>query len=286
MTDPPDLKTFLAADQATVAAIAPRTVIYMPGGTRRAAALAGIRPESDDYVQWSRRQLIQAVEQLFQHGIQHVFTAAIVPTNWAENRAHQEMLATYAHSVIAGESAMADYRQLGWRVRLLGGAELPSLVDTNHFLRDRTTQDTHHTLWWMVMLDEDAPFRWMFDAVLRSQRQTREAVIQELYGESVPLANLYIASGKPAITPALVPPLLIGDLQCYWIQRPGYYLPPHLLRRILYDAAYTRKTWRKDKQGRAETAIMHRDTWMQDVVIGLGRRLGEHWYPASHEENE
>lgn len=286
MSGTPSFESFLTADLPTIAAVAPATAIYMPGGSRRAAALAGIDPYTEAYVSWSRGQLINAVEQLFQHGIQHVFTAAIVPSNWAEDDAFHKMLANYAQWVVAGPESISDYAQRGWRVRILGGADLPSLINTDSYLQQMTRHHTGPTLWWMIVLDDDAPYRWMFETANRNQVTTRGEVIQALYGEHVPPADLFIASGKPMVTPALVPPLLVGNLQCYWVQRPGYYLPPHLLRAILYDSVYSRHTWRSDKQGRAETALTYRDVWEREVVVGLGHRLGAHWYPLCwHEES-
>jgi len=69
-------------------------------------------------------------------------------------------------------------------------------------------------------------------------------------------------------------------LQCYWSQRPGFRLDERQLRRILYDYAYTRRTWREDKTGRAEKALAHRSVWERGPTIGLGVRLGPFWYPA------
>ena len=63
-------------------------------------------------------------------------------------------------------------------------------------------------------------------------------------------------------------------------QKPGYSLDEAQLRRILYDYAYVRPTWKEDKRGRAQEALEHEDTWRQDLIIGLGRKLGPFWYPT------
>jgi hypothetical protein len=56
------------------------------------------------------------------------------------------------------------------------------------------------------------------------------------------------------------------------------------LRAILYDYAYLRKTWKKDKSGRAEQALVERDLWERGNVLGLGIRKGPFWYPAPFED--
>ncbi len=276
----PTLEEFLRSDVTAVVDVAPKTVIYMPGGSRRAAALQGMNAHSVDYVQWSRGQLIAAVDQLFRHGVQHVFTGAIVPTNWAEQGTFRTMLTQWARWVIAGPETLADYVQRGWNARILGEADVPELIGTDDYLRTVTISQAKHTLWWLIVTDNDAPWRWILDATAQQRPRDRSEAIRAVYGADVPLASLFIASGKPSVNPALIPPLLMGDLQCYWVQRPGYYLTAEMVRRIFYDAIYTRATWQADKTGRAEAARDHRDIWEEEIILGLGRRLGPHWYPA------
>ena len=79
---------------------------------------------------------------------------------------------------------------------------------------------------------------------------------------------------------AIIPPLLVGQLQCYWSQQPGYTLTEVQLRTILYDYAYLRTTWQEEKLERAKTALDHRQAWEEGPTLGLGMRLGSFWYPA------
>ena len=72
----------------------------------------------------------------------------------------------------------------------------------------------------------------------------------------------------------------MGKLQCYWTLRPGFILDRETVRRILYDYAYTRKTWQKDKTDRAEKVLEDRDRWENAPILGLGRRVGPFWYPV------
>ena len=68
---------FLAAADEEVALVAPTAVVISAGGSRRAAALAGISLQSDEYVHWARKQNQASFTLLFQHGIKHIFAAAI-----------------------------------------------------------------------------------------------------------------------------------------------------------------------------------------------------------------
>jgi len=74
--------------------------------------------------------------------------------------------------------------------------------------------------------------------------------------------------------------LLYDETQCYWLQKPGYGIEEESLRKIIYDYAYTRKTWLKDKTGRAEQALAHRDVWEKAPILGIGIRFGPFWHPA------
>jgi hypothetical protein len=78
----------------------------------------------------------------------------------------------------------------------------------------------------------------------------------------------------------LIPPLLVGQVQGYWSQQPGYSLTEAQLRTIFYDYAYLRPTWREEKLERAREALVHRQAWEEGPILGLGMRLGPFWYPA------
>lgn len=75
------------------------------------------------------------------------------------------------------------------------------------------------------------------------------------------------------------PPLLIGKLHCYWRQSLGYALTAGQVRSVIYDYAYTRRTWLADKSGRADEALNYRPVWDDPPTLGIGMRLGPFWYP-------
>lgn len=154
------------------------------------------------------------------------------------------------------------------------------LASTAETLRDNTATQSLHTLYWLVMPNSDAPWQHLLNTAQGSEVQTRAQMIRALYGEDIPLATLYLAFGKPMLSLEIVPPLLMGQLQCYWSQQPGYTLTEKQFRTILYDYAYLRNTWQEEKLERAKEALVHQTAWEQGPILGLGMRLGPFWYPA------
>ncbi|MBW7882897.1 MAG: hypothetical protein H3C34_09710 [Caldilineaceae bacterium] len=270
---------FQTASLDEIAKVAPPAIVYAAAGTRRSAALAGLASHSEAYVRWSREQMISACKIIFDHGVHHIFTVLAAPGQFQEVGRYRQRLLDWISWGVAGPEALRDYRELGWRVRLLGGDDLPTLARVQEQLSAATPAIAERTLWFMVIPDPEAPWRWILDAVWRSQARSRAEVVQALYGEELPLITLYFSFGKPIVAPYLLPPLLAGTVQCYWTQRPGYRLTEAEWRAILYDYAYLRATWRADKTGRAETSIGQRDAWERGPTLGLGMRLGPFWYP-------
>ena len=275
----PDFNAFLHAPVEQIMPLAPPSVVFAAGGSRRAAVLDGVAPESADYIEWARKQLIASVELLFRYGVDHVFTIAMTPDNFRETGAYPELLRRSLDAGLAGPQALADYARLGCRVRLLGSDGIPGLEPTAERLSRETATGGSKTLWSLIVPDDAAPWRWILEAAQRTGAQTREEAVEALYGEQVPPVTLLLSTGKPTITPTLLPPLLIGKVRCYWRQRPGPGLHEKEWREILYDYAYTRATWQQDKTGRAEAALANRHGWEQAPTLGLGTRIGPFWYP-------
>lgn len=270
------LDEFLAAPQRDVRRVAPQAIVYAPSGTRRQAALAGIDSSSDAYAAWSRSQAMSSVQLLFDHGVRHVFTLLAGPGQFQEVGNYRERMLEWIEWATASREALAEFRQNGWRVRLLCDDGVPQLERAQRVLA--STQGAV-TVWFQVISDREAPWRWMIDAIRRCHPHNRAELITAIYGEQVPLVELFIAFGKPTMAPELLPPLLADNVQCYWTQRPGYSLTETELRHILYDYAFLRQTWQADKTGRAEGALEHAAIWENGSILGLGQRLGAFWYP-------
>jgi hypothetical protein len=279
-TNIPTLEEFLVAPVEEVAKVAPVTAVYGAGGTRRRAVFEGIEPWSDEFVKWARVRIFSRINMLFRHGIQNLFVTTLTPDNFREVNRYQEQLLERTHWFIAGAESLADYECWNWRVRLVGAENLPVLSNTAQYLHMATPEKRLHTLYWNIVPTIDSPWQQLLAATQRSQAQNRTEVIRALYGEDIPLITLYLGFGKTTILPEIVPPILMGQVQSYWSQQPGYTLTETQLRTILYDYAYLRPTWREEKLERAKEAIVHRHAWEQGPILGLGMRLGPFWYPA------
>jgi hypothetical protein len=281
----PTLEQFLESPAGEVAKVTPETLIYTTGGTRRSAVLAGISPESDEYAHWTRERMIASFELFFRFGVRHVFNTLVRPNQFAEIGRYRERLLDWIDWGVAGPEALADYARLGWRVRLLGTMNVPELQAVAERLHAATPEQSTATVWYHVISEPGEPWQWLLAAAQQAQARTQAEAIRALYGEDVPLAKLYLSFGKPIFVADLLPPLLAGDVQSYWIQRPGYSIDEQLLRRILYDYAYLRPTWMQDKSARYADVEVHRSLWEQAPTLGLGRRAGPFWYPLTEQES-
>jgi hypothetical protein len=276
----PSLEAFLALSSAEVAKVAPATLVYAAGGTRRRAVFEGIEPWSDDFARWARERILSRIALIFRHGVRNLLVSVFTPDNFREVNRYRAQVFKNIHWFLTGSETSADYAREGWRVRLLGAESVPDLRATADYLRTVTPVQSAHTLYWTVTPDADSPWQQLFAATHGVQISTRAEAILALYGEEIPPATLYLAFGKPTISLDLIPPLLIGQLQCYWSQQPGYTLSEVQLRTVLYDYAYLRPTWRAEKLERAQDALVHRQAWEEGPWLGLGMRLGPFWYPA------
>jgi hypothetical protein len=276
----PSLEEFLAAPVEEVAQVAPVTVVYSAGGTRRHAVLEEIEPWSDQFIHWVRQRMFQCVDLIFRYGVGNLLITAFTPDTLREVNRYRGQLLERTAWILAGAESLADYERYGWRVRLLGTEDVPELKGVAETLKKRTAVHGRQTLYFTVVPDVESPWQQLLAAAQRSQARTRAEIVHALYGEDIPPATLYLAFGKPMISPTIIPPLLIGQLQCYWSQQPGYTLTEAQLRTILYDYAYLRRTWREEKLERAKEALAQRKAWEEGPILGLGMPLGPFWYPA------
>lgn len=276
----PGLEEFLGAPVDVVTQVAPKSVIFASGGTRRAAALAGIE-FGDAFARWNREQMMSACDLFFRQGIEHLIMPMGSPKMFAEGGLYGQRLGQWLIWGLAGEESLAHYQQANWRVRIvIAGEQLPELLAAAQTVMDKTREASGPYLWFVVTPDFDQMWQWVGQAFVNGASNRIEAV-QALYGHAIPAASLLVSFGKPLISQDVLPPLLYEEVQCYWTQQPGYTLNEESLRRILYDFAFLRGTWRSDKTGRAEEAIHYREAWEKGPVVGLGRHLGPFWYPLT-----
>lgn len=280
----PTLEQFLAGPVEEVAAVAPASVIFAAGGTRRSAALSGVRPDSAGYASLSRERMVACFARLFRLGVRHLCTSLLRPGQLAEVGPYRDQVLRWVLWGAAGPEALDDYRRHGWRVRLIGADGHPGLEEAAHTLVEATADSDGPTLWYHVAATRETLWERVLAAALSSGARTQAELIRALYGEDIPPAQVQIGFGKPLVTNDIVPLLLYAETQCYWVQRPGYDLDESLLRRIIYDYVYNRPTWVSDKSARYECIEQHRALWESPTVLGVGRRVGGFWYPDLHQE--
>lgn len=275
------LAEFLAAPVEQVAEVAPATLLFAPGGTRRGAVLQGVAPTSDAYARWSRERVFACVDLFFRMGVRHVFVTILRYRQLAEVGRYRERLTAWIDWGLAGPEALADYARCGWRARLTGVEQAPELHPVAERLVQVTPPTARHTVWWYVCPTPDDHWTTLLEAARRAAAPTQAATIAALYGEPIPPATLLLGFGKPTVSADIVPLLLAGDLQCYWAQRPSYDLDEPLLRHILYDYAYLRRTWTNDKSERYHDVQAQRELWETAPALGLGQRIGPFWHPLT-----
>lgn len=274
----PSLEEYLTWPAAKVAQVAPEAVVLAIGGTRRAAALAGVPLEQ--MAEFTLPQMFAACRLHFRLGIRHLFLPVASPRMFQETGLYRDRLLQWLCSGLAGSESCQTYQTDGWRVRLIiAGEQIPELTEAATAVDAATRNIDGPRLWFLVITGHEALWQWQIKAFTQGARSRSEA-IQYLFGEVVPPADLLISYGKPFIALDVIPPLLYEETHAYWRQKPGYAIDETELRTILYDYTYTRQTWRQDKTGRAEQALIHQKTLESAPPLGLGLQLGPFWYPA------
>ena len=280
-THRPTLDEFLVAPLATVREVAPATVIVATGGTRRRAMLDGIDIRSEAYPQQTRIHMIDAIELLLAYGAQHVFVPILVDGNFNEETPdYRDHLFRWIADGIAGPTAIDDYAQREWQVRLVGAEEDSPLWATATKLIAATVSSTARCVWFTVAPSSTHAWEFALRKIVAAQATTHAAAVKAVYGQEIPVDGaLLLDFGKPQIFTSAVPPLLICKLHCYWRQSLGYQITEELLRRVIYDYAYNRRTWQIDKSARTDAIFEYADWYARPPILGEGERLGPFWFP-------
>lgn len=282
----PSYEEFSQTPAHELRALMPPTVFYTPGGTRRQAALAGIDPSSDAYPAWSRARMVESLYVLCTYGAQHIFTGLVRSSQIAEIGRYRQRLIDWLHEGIAGDEALAIWQRQGWRVRLVGVDDIPELAATATRLEEMTPTHWEHTIWFTVNTSLSQTWEKVLAVARQQNAFSQQDLVRALYGEDLPLAQLWISFGKLLLAPDALPFVLAGEVQCYWSQRPGYSLDEAMLRAILYDYAYLRRTWSEDKSKRYVHIDQQRDLWQRPLVVGLGQAIDSFWYPRPQGNEE
>ena len=271
----PTIEDFWTAPIEDIREVSPKSLVFVAGGTRRKAIAMGISTENDEYMAWTRQQMITCFELIFTHGVNTIIHTPLGPNNFREVGQYRDRLVYWAAEGLAGKEMLGEYGRLGWRVRLFTDETIPALGEAAAILRQTQGE---RTLWLHVTPSHEWFWKHWLTAVQKTEASTRETAVYALYGEDVPPADIFLGHGKPQVFTDVLP--VLGNAQCYWRQNLGYDLDERFLRTIFYDYVYTRATWRENKQGRAEEAVPYQTLLDKPAAIGLGMRLGPFWYPA------
>jgi hypothetical protein len=277
----PTQDEFLAAPLETVAAVAPPSIVYAPGGTRRSAMFAGVKPWSQEYLRRGEDGVAACLDIIFRHGVQHVFMPAVMVGHANEVDDVEQQLIKQMSALIGDPYLLNLVNKNGWRLRIAPSAYTEVLRPLGEYLESNSPSDASRTWWLTITPSYDSWWSTIIAFAKSDKVQSRSDAIAAMFGEDVPPITLCLAFGKPMISPDLFPPLLMDNVQCYWSQQAGLTLTEQQFRKVLYDYAFLRQTWQKDKTARAKQAGVHREIWEREMILGLGQRLGPFWYPQS-----
>ncbi|MCP5467866.1 MAG: hypothetical protein H7A32_01180 [Deltaproteobacteria bacterium] len=283
MNKQPSLEEFIQFPLEKIKTYAPQTMIYVPSGTRRDAVLHNKKDHGQELYQYSLDRMIEAYQNIFDHGIKYLFNTAVIPSLFEESTpGYQENLWRWLDQGLAGGPTLAEFQRRGWRVRIIFGEKFPQLKAAQERLIQNCPKTSEHNLWFNIVEDFGMMWRRILSSVQGVNFKKLSELSEHIYEMEIPTAGLYVATGKPTLSPDLFPPFVMRDrMECYWSEKPGYSLDARQLREILYDSYFVRKTWRKDKTGRAAAALEQRYMWENAPTIGLGQRVGPFWYPQS-----
>lgn len=233
------------------------------------------------YADTTSQRLAEICDMAFSHGIHTLLIPLLNETLFA-GRSHQyaQMMLEALPNITSGGFMDEVYARHEAKVSFYGDYENIVLSagkgDLLHSFA-QTVKATHHygkrqILWGIFAQDEtSAAINATIDYYEENHlRPNTEALIRQYYGCDVGPVNIYITSGKPRLFDA--PFLLTGKTDLYFMDSPSLYLSRHLLRQILYDHLYSRKSEKKYTQLKEmEWQDMKRFYEAnKDNVLGLG----------------
>lgn len=274
------IQEFLDYPIERIRPLAPETVAYAASGTRRSAVRAGISLRDDDYARWNHVQMIRSCEIIFDHGVKDIITILATPDQFREHGFYGERLLHWIEWGVVSSQAREEFAKRGWNVRIISDPSVPRLLELDTVLRTQNDGSNVHTLWCVAINDVAAQWSNVLQSVIDARATTHEDAICAAYHANLAPVDLFLGFGKPIVADPLVPPLLAGDMNCYWSQKPGYSLDNKEWRSILYDYRYQRPVHEIDRQRRAEQVVNGRDDWDQTAILGLGEREGSYWRPV------
>jgi len=272
-----ELSTFLTIPRTEVQPVAPRTVVWAAGGTRRYAVLQGIA--GDDYYAWALERQLDGAALLLDHGVRTLFMPIIGPPQIREVGHYRERLLPMQQLLIS-KPALLRYAALNCRVRLLGHETLPGLSDIATTLEQATANLQQATIWWVFIEDEHALVSAMLRAAVAAQASTWAEAVRAYYGEDLAPVDVFIGFGKLEAG-YLLPPLLGEQADLYWAESPSYAMTEADVRRIIWDHRFARQTWMAEKNQRYAGIVDSPlpDYYARHDILGIGQTIHGFWRP-------
>lgn len=275
-----DLPTMLQIPRSQVRELAPHTVVWAAGGTRRQAVIEGIDLETG-YYNWSWRRQLGSAAQFFDLGVQTLFAPILGPPQAREVGPYRNKLFDVLQR-LGDDASLEFYRQIGARVRFYGQQHVPGMAELSDRVEAATRDLGPQTLWWSMVVEHEEEALWdAIQAAMHAGATSLAAAARAFYGEDVAPVDVFIGFSKPQ-TGYLMPPLLGERAALYWTVFPSYAMTEEHLRTIFWDYRFGRATWRADKTQRYEgiqTSSLVQRYEQQPSILGVGQRIGAFWYP-------
>jgi hypothetical protein len=294
----------------------PRTMVFAAGGTIRWFILNHLDGWPEDtsflrsYMQQGGRRLLEILRLFFEHGVRAVFTHAIAPGQLVgKGEGYTPLLLSRGLARMTGAPEfLRFYQDHGIRVRFFGDHRLllkgsqykEALADLDELER-RTAHNERHVLFWGLNPEERQAAQVLELATRYYQEHgrvpSREQAIEAYYGEPVEPADILVGFNRPKDL-GLIPPLLGGRTDMYFLVGLSLDFSQAQLRDILYDHLYARPGQHRDYGELAPDAFSEMQAFYrlnQGRILGVGRRYepGSIWHarpqvrlPAGWDEEE
>ncbi len=281
----PDIETFLGWTNEQVAEVAPKTVVYAPAGTRRRALLDGV--QSADYSTWAIQELAESVKILFEHGVKHVIVPTLGPGQLEDpHKEYSSQIVDWIVRQATSETLQSIANKSHYRIRLIGPATRNNRLLCNAAIQLKNRhQDPNHPIMWMYVVQSyDDPWIEVIETISNYKVTNRAGLVRMLYDEDIPPVSLYIGFGRFAIHNRIIPLILFDDdIQCYWTTKAGFRISKTAIRKIIYDAVYSRSK-ENIEQDRYDYVDFLRGDWNREIIMGLGSNIHGFWFPKTDME--
>ncbi len=284
---------FIELDALTVANIVrehgPRVVVCPINGTRRWFELEYGDQQSADYLDITLRKYMDIFTLFFTHGVETVLSPILGSDILARGPEYMQMVVPALSQIADGEMFRQFYQ--GWDVRVKFYGEYADYFAQNFpglataLAQAKGALNGRRRLFWGMFASD--PAAWISQFAVQHYAKTgappnREQVVAEYYGETVPMADMFIGSGPPT---AFDYPLLdAGATALYFLQAPTPYLTQTGLRSIFFDYLYTRRVG-EDYSDVPETEWAEARKYYNDhadSILGVGKNSsgGHFWFPV------